>query len=190
MSIFNIMATEMGRFTNTATNQCWQLGNFITRFRVYSYPFRDFLHWTSVKDYFVECLKKHLMIASINVLWTIWEFLPNWCISLSCCFFLFVFFPIRSFSLCNLKRNGKAHTDWDRHSSCCGLIQTLCSSTVNSVCWGPYDFGLILACGSSDGAISVLTCSGDGHWDIKKINNAHTVRFALIWDHNIAKSLI
>ncbi|XP_051549554.1 protein SEC13 homolog isoform X2 [Myxocyprinus asiaticus] len=46
---------------------------------------------------------------------------------------------------------------------------------VNSVCWGPYDFGLILACGSSDGAISVLTCSGDGHWDIKKINNAHTI---------------
>uniref|UniRef100_A0A8C2K293 Protein SEC13 homolog n=2 Tax=Cyprinus carpio TaxID=7962 RepID=A0A8C2K293_CYPCA len=48
-------------------------------------------------------------------------------------------------------------------------------SSVNSVCWGPYDFGLFLACGSSDGAISVLTCSGDGHWDIKKINNAHTV---------------
>ncbi|RXN18019.1 SEC13-like protein [Labeo rohita] len=48
-------------------------------------------------------------------------------------------------------------------------------SSVNSVCWGPYDFGLIMACGSSDGAISVLTCSGDGHWDIKKINNAHTI---------------
>lgn len=60
---------------------------------------------------------------------------------------------------------------------------TFCSPAVNSVCWGPYDFGLILACGSSDGAISVLTCSGDGHWDIKKINNAHTVSFAFIRDH-------
>lgn len=46
---------------------------------------------------------------------------------------------------------------------------------VNSVCWGPYDFGLVMACGSSDGAISILTFSGDGQWDIKKISNAHTV---------------
>lgn len=48
-------------------------------------------------------------------------------------------------------------------------------SAVNSVCWGPYDFGLILACGSSDGAISLLTFTGDQQWDVKKINNAHTV---------------
>lgn len=52
-------------------------------------------------------------------------------------------------------------------------------STVNSVCWGPYDFGLILACGSSDGAISLLTFSGDQQWDVKKISNAHTVSTAL-----------
>ncbi|KAB5537117.1 hypothetical protein PHYPO_G00115150 [Pangasianodon hypophthalmus] len=49
------------------------------------------------------------------------------------------------------------------------------NSSVNSICWGPYDFGLILACGSSDGAISILTYTGDGQWDIKKINNAHTI---------------
>lgn len=56
-------------------------------------------------------------------------------------------------------------------------ICDLCSvfSAVNSVCWGPYDFGLILACGSSDGAISLLTFTGDQQWDVKKINNAHTV---------------
>lgn len=46
--------------------------------------------------------------------------------------------------------------------------------TVNSVCWGPYDFGLILACGSSDGAISILTFTGDQQWDVKKFS-AHTV---------------
>uniref|UniRef100_A0A3B4Z7Z5 Protein SEC13 homolog n=2 Tax=Stegastes partitus TaxID=144197 RepID=A0A3B4Z7Z5_9TELE len=50
-----------------------------------------------------------------------------------------------------------------------------CVSTVNSVCWGPYDFGLILACGSSDGAISLLTFTGDQQWDVKKISNAHTI---------------
>lgn len=50
---------------------------------------------------------------------------------------------------------------------------------MNSVCWGPYDFGLILACGSSDGAISLLTFTGDQQWDVKKISNAHTVSGAL-----------
>lgn len=48
-------------------------------------------------------------------------------------------------------------------------------STVNSVCWAPHDYGLILACGSSDGAISLLTYTGEGQWEVKKINNAHTV---------------
>ncbi len=48
---------------------------------------------------------------------------------------------------------------------------------VNSVCWAPHEFGLILACGSSDGSISILSSSGDGTWDSKKISNAHTVCF-------------
>ncbi|XP_043375738.1 protein SEC13 homolog isoform X3 [Dermochelys coriacea] len=47
--------------------------------------------------------------------------------------------------------------------------------TVNSVCWAPHDYGLILACGSSDGAISLLSYTGDGQWEIKKISNAHTI---------------
>uniref|UniRef100_A0A3Q3M6N1 Protein SEC13 homolog n=1 Tax=Mastacembelus armatus TaxID=205130 RepID=A0A3Q3M6N1_9TELE len=46
---------------------------------------------------------------------------------------------------------------------------------MNSVCWGPYEFGPILACGSSDGAVSLLTLTGDQQWDIKKMSNAHTV---------------
>lgn len=33
-------------------------------------------------------------------------------------------------------------------------------SSVNSVCWAPHDFGLMLACGSSDGAVSVLSSQG------------------------------
>lgn len=57
----------------------------------------------------------------------------------------------------------------------CIVLKCIFSLVVNSICWGPYDFGLILACGSSDGAISILTYTGDGQWDIKKINNAHTV---------------
>ena len=50
-------------------------------------------------------------------------------------------------------------------------------SSVNSVCWAPHDFGLILACGSSDGSISILTATPAGGWEAKKINNAHTVNY-------------
>ncbi|XP_074644859.1 protein SEC13 homolog [Tubulanus polymorphus] len=48
-------------------------------------------------------------------------------------------------------------------------------SSVNSVCWAPHEFGLMLVCGSSDGAISVLSTTGDGNWEDKKITNAHTI---------------
>jgi len=49
-------------------------------------------------------------------------------------------------------------------------------SSVNSLAWAPYEFGLVLACGSSDGAISILTATADlANWDIKKIPNAHTI---------------
>ncbi|CAD7691968.1 unnamed protein product [Nyctereutes procyonoides] len=34
---------------------------------------------------------------------------------------------------------------------------------------------LILACQSSDGAISLLTYTGEGQWEVKNINNAHTI---------------
>ncbi|KAH8288406.1 hypothetical protein KR054_002280 [Drosophila jambulina] len=49
-------------------------------------------------------------------------------------------------------------------------------SSVNSVDFGPSEYGLVLACASSDGSISVLTCNTDyGVWDAKKIPNAHTI---------------
>lgn len=33
-------------------------------------------------------------------------------------------------------------------------------SSVNSISWSPKEFGLMLAAGSSDGSISILTCRG------------------------------
>merc|ERR1712050_628307 len=48
-------------------------------------------------------------------------------------------------------------------------------SSVNSVCWAPHEFGLILVCGSSDGCISIISSTGDGNWDTKKISNAHSI---------------
>ena len=69
-------------------------------------------------------------------------------------------------------------------------------SSVNSVQWAPHDFGLVrvefrhpschgcffklnlrqvLACGSSDGAISVLCYGANNQWEAEKINNAHTI---------------
>lgn len=49
-------------------------------------------------------------------------------------------------------------------------------SSVNSVCWAPAELGLILAAGSSDGTITVLTGnSSTNEWDVKKIQNAHSI---------------
>lgn len=45
---------------------------------------------------------------------------------------------------------------------------------MNSVAWAPHEFGLILACGSSDGSISILVSNGDT-WETQKITNAHTI---------------
>lgn len=47
-------------------------------------------------------------------------------------------------------------------------------SSVNSIAWAPHEFGLILACGSSDGSISILTNNGDT-WETQKLANAHTI---------------
>ena len=48
-------------------------------------------------------------------------------------------------------------------------------SSVNSISWAPQEFGLCLACGSSDGTISVLTLKPDGSWEKVKIEQAHPV---------------
>ena len=32
--------------------------------------------------------------------------------------------------------------------------------SVNSVCFAPHELGLVLACGSSDGSVSILTSTG------------------------------
>ena len=40
-------------------------------------------------------------------------------------------------------------------------IHTTFVLTVNSICWAPHEFGLMLACGSSDGSISILSSTGE-----------------------------
>lgn len=44
---------------------------------------------------------------------------------------------------------------------------------VNTVAWAPCEFGLVFACGSSDGSISIVSMSGDGNWQARKIEQAH-----------------
>ncbi|KAK4784282.1 hypothetical protein SAY86_018650 [Trapa natans] len=56
-----------------------------------------------------------------------------------------------------------------------GLSTTSLRNTnhLNSVSWAPHELGLCLACGSSDGNISVLTARADGGWDMLWIQQAH-----------------
>jgi protein transport protein SEC13 len=46
---------------------------------------------------------------------------------------------------------------------------------VNSVAWAPHELGLVLAAGSSDGALSVLTHAPDGSWTAAKVEGAHVL---------------
>ncbi|KAG9018678.1 GTPase-activating protein S13 [Tulasnella sp. 427] len=44
------------------------------------------------------------------------------------------------------------------------------SASVNSVSWAPHELGAIVACGSSDGKISVLTFENDGKWNVEQFD--------------------
>ncbi|KAK9134061.1 hypothetical protein Scep_013589 [Stephania cephalantha] len=48
-------------------------------------------------------------------------------------------------------------------------------SSVNSISWAPHELGLSLACGSSDGNISVFFARVDGSWETTRIDQAHPV---------------
>ncbi|KAK1291636.1 hypothetical protein QJS10_CPB17g01159 [Acorus calamus] len=49
-------------------------------------------------------------------------------------------------------------------------------ASVNSISWAPSELGLCLACGSSDGNISIFTARPDGSgWDSARIDQAHPV---------------
>ena len=48
-------------------------------------------------------------------------------------------------------------------------------SSINSISFAPHEFGLCLACASSDGSISILTSQPDGSWETVKIEQAHPV---------------
>ena len=49
---------------------------------------------------------------------------------------------------------------------------TLHGASVNSVAWAPHELGLVLAAGSSDGTVSVLTAGADGGWSATKLSGA------------------
>ncbi|KAF6780222.1 hypothetical protein AHF37_00252 [Paragonimus kellicotti] len=49
------------------------------------------------------------------------------------------------------------------------------SSSVNCVCWAPHPYGLMLACASSDGTISILTSDGSDAWHAVRIPDAHSM---------------
>lgn len=55
------------------------------------------------------------------------------------------------------------------------LMIIIHKASVNSIAWAPDELGLCLACGSSDGNISVFTARSDGGWDKSGIEEAHSV---------------
>lgn len=46
------------------------------------------------------------------------------------------------------------------------------ASSVNSVCFAPHEYGLIFACASSDGFVSICTQLSDGQWDERRVSES------------------
>lgn len=46
------------------------------------------------------------------------------------------------------------------------------ASSVNSVCFAPHEYGLIFACASSDGFVSICTQLSDGTWDERRVSES------------------
>jgi len=68
-----------------------------------------------------------------------------------------------------IKPDGRKIVKWDT-----SYVYEGHDSSVNSVCWAPPEWGLMLACGSSDSSITVLSWVND-RWVHHKIPNAHTL---------------
>lgn len=43
------------------------------------------------------------------------------------------------------------------------------SASVNSIAFGPQELGLVLACASSDGSVSIVEHQQDGTWSSTKV---------------------
>jgi len=78
-----------------------------------------------------------------------------------------------------VKPDGRKTSKWDPFFEYEGH-----DGSVNSVCWAPPDWGLMLACASSDSTITVLS-SENGRFVANKICGAHSVRN---FDLNLSKS--
>ncbi|VDP74272.1 unnamed protein product [Schistosoma mattheei] len=53
---------------------------------------------------------------------------------------------------------------------------------VNCVCWAPHSYGLMLACASSDGTISILISDETNSWRAFRIPEAHSVSGSISFD--------
>ena len=49
------------------------------------------------------------------------------------------------------------------------------SASVNSVAFAPHELGLLVACASSDGSLSVVA-NEDGAWTLRKVMTGHTCK--------------
>lgn len=65
------------------------------------------------------------------------------------------------------------------------------SSSVNSIAWAPYEYGLQLACASSDGKVSVLTHRDDDSWYVETFADSPMGVNAVTWapSHHIGGKL-
>jgi protein transport protein SEC13 len=54
------------------------------------------------------------------------------------------------------------------------------TASVNSIAFAPHELGLILACASSDGTVSLLEHTPDGSWDTSKVCGVVRVLYGVV----------
>ena len=72
--------------------------------------------------------------------------------------------------ICSILTHTHTHNHTHTHT------HTSNPSPVISVAWAPHEYGLILVCGSSDGAVSVLTYTAS-NYQVRKLIDIFTLTF-------------
>jgi len=75
----------------------------------------------------------------------------------------------------NIWKEVKAPGTWDL------VYQFEAAASVNSICWAPWEYGLVLAAGSADGRIHIISRKGDDTWNIVSFEGHNGGVNAISW---------
>lgn len=70
------------------------------------------------------------------------------------------------------------------------VYQFEAAASVNSICWAPWEYGLVLAAGSADGKIHIIQRKGDDSWTIVSFEGHNGGVNAISWGPSTDPSML